>query len=159
MIDYEKTRKAIVTGLSDYLKCKVIRTNQNAEMPQYPFVTYTVTTLMSENKGTYGVYEDGINRKPVTQTWSITALSDDNSESVTLACKAREWLDRLATAYLNRNDVIVQSVSSVTNRDNLLTTGYEYKNGFDVVFWLFDVIDNMADFAEYIDDVVLEPMD
>ena len=101
----------------------------------------------------------GLVQNPEAVKVTVDEPNDDNSESVTLACKAREWLDRLATAYLNRNDVIVQSVSSVTNRDNLLTTGYEYKNGFDVVFWLFDVIDNMADFAEYIDDVVLEPMD
>ena len=142
MIDYEGTRKAVVKGLKAYLGVPVVRTNQSAEMPKYPFVSYTVTTLMSENKGTYGEYEDGYARKPVTSIWSITAQSKDNAESVNLAVKAREWLDFVGTLELNDSNVIVQSVGSVTNRDNVLTVGYEYKNGFDVVFWLFDEVEN-----------------
>ena len=41
---------------------------------------------------------------------------------------------------MNDNNVIVQSVGSITNRDNVLTVGYEYKNGFDVDFWLFETV-------------------
>lgn len=133
-------RITVAKGLKKYLGCPVIKGNQNAEPPPYPYVSYNVTTLMSENNGTYGEYDDGYVRKPVTTTWSITAQSDDNSESVTLANKAREWLDYVGTLYLNDNNVIVQSVGNVTNRDNVLTVGYEYKNGFDAVFWLFDEI-------------------
>ena len=40
------------------------------------------------------------------------------------------------------NGVTVQSVTNVTNRDNILTVEYEYKNGFDVVFYLFDETEN-----------------
>jgi len=140
MIDFEKQRAAIVKGLSKYLNCPVIRSNQNAPLPDYPFVSYTITTLMSENKGTYGEYTDGKARKAVTQTWSISALSNDNFESVTLANKAREWLDYFGKTYLDDNNVIIQSVGSVTNRDNVLTVEYEYKNGFDMVIWLYDEI-------------------
>lgn len=141
MIDYENLRKTVVRGLKDYLKVPVIRNNQNSEPPPYPFVGYTVITLMSENKGTYGEYSDGKARKPVTTTMSITAYSNKNLESVELANRAREWLDYVGTTYLNDNGVIVQSVGSVTNRDNVLTIGYEYKNGFDCFFWSFDVVD------------------
>lgn len=141
MIDYENMRKTVAKGLKEYLKVPVIRNNQNSEPPPYPFVGYTVTTLMSENKGTYGEYDDGKARKPVITTMSITAYSKDNIESVDLANKAREWLDYVGTTYLNDNGVIVQSVGSVTNRDNVLTIGYEYRNGFDCFFWGFDVVD------------------
>lgn len=140
MIDYENMRETVVKGLKKYLNCPVTRSNQNAEPPRYPYVSYTVTMLMSENKGTYGEYKDGISRKGVTTTWSITAQSNDNSESVALANKAREWLDYVGTKYLNDNGVIVQSVTSVSNRDNVLTYEYEYKNGFDCVFWGFDEV-------------------
>lgn len=140
MINYEGMREAVVSGLRKYLGVPIIRANQTAERPKYPYLTYTVITLVSENKGTYGKYEDGYERKPVTSTWSISALSSDNLESVTLANKAREWLDNVGSVFLNDNDVIVQSVGSITNRDNVLTTGYEYKNGFDAVFWTFDEI-------------------
>ena len=140
MVNYENLRSTVVKGLRAYLGCPVIRNNQNAEPPPYPYLSYTVTTLMSENKGTYGKYDDGFARKPVISIWSITAQSDDNIESVTLANKAREWLDYVGTVALNDNEVIVQSVGAVTNRDNVLSVEYEYKNGFDVSFWLYDEI-------------------
>lgn len=110
-------------------------------MPQYPFVSYTVTELMSANNGTYGEWDDRKARKAVTTTWSITALSDDNSESVSLAMKARNWLEYVGRVYLNDNNVIVQSAGGITNRDNVLTYGYEYRNGFDCVFWCYDEIE------------------
>ena len=56
--------------------------------------------------------------------------------------KAREWLERVGNLYLNDNNIIVQSVGNVSNRDNVLTMEYEYKHGFDVVFWLFDTVAN-----------------
>lgn len=140
MIDYENMRIAICKGLKEYLGCPVIRSNQNESPPKYPYLSYTITTLLSENNGTYGEYEDGSKRKPFTQTWSITALSDNNSESVTLAVKAREWLDQIGSLYLSDNNVIVQTIGNITNRDTFLTTEYEYRNGFDCFFWLFDEI-------------------
>lgn len=140
MIKFDERRLAVAKGLSKYLNCSVIRSNQNAEPPPYPYVSYGVITLMSSYGGTYGEYEDGTLRKPFTQTWSVSVLSNDSSESVLLALKAREWFDRVGRTYLNDNDIIVQSVTSVTNRDNVLSVGYEYKNGFDVVFRLFDEV-------------------
>ena len=143
MFDYDGLRRAVATGLSKYLGCPVVRSNQNENPPSYPYVSYTIITLMSENKGTYGVYEEGngvIKRKPFTQTWSITVQSDNNNESVNLAIKAQEWLDQVGKVYLDDNNVIVQSVGSVTNRDNFLSVGFEYRNGFDVVFWLMNEI-------------------
>lgn len=140
MIDYEKLYKTVAKGLKDYLGCPVIKQNQNKKRPDYPFLSYTIITPMSENKGTYSQYQDGTERKSYTQTWSISSFSDDSEESLILACKAREWLDNVGTLYMNDNDVIVQSVGSVTNRDTFLTTDYEYRNGFDVVFWLYDTV-------------------
>jgi hypothetical protein len=72
-----------------------------------------------------------------------------------LAVKAREWLDHVGRTYLNDNNVAVQSVGGITNRDNLLTVGYEYRNGFDVVFNLFDVVDNPIAESGYIETITL----
>lgn len=140
MIDYKNIRETVCRGLKEYLRVPVIRNNQNRDPPDYPYVSYTVTTLASANKGTYGEFTDGIDRKAVKQTWSITAQSDNNDESVTLACKAREWLEHVGRLYLSKNKVIVEQVTNITNRDNIITIDYEYKNGFDVVFVLFDEI-------------------
>lgn len=143
MLKTEEQRGIVVTGLKDYLGCEVVRTNQTAKMPDFPYLGYNITTLSSENKGTYGECEDGKARKPVLQTYSFTAHSDDYSTSVELANKARSWLDYVGTQYLNDNDVVVQSVGSVTDRSNLLTSGYIYSHGFDCVFWMYDEI-NLA---------------
>lgn len=141
MIDYENLRVAVVGGLKRYLKCPVIKGNQNAEPPKYPYLSYTITTLATANRGTYGEYTDGKARKPVNCIWSITAQSDNNSESVMLANKAHDYLDYVGSIYLKDRDVVVQSVGNVTNRDNVLTVGYEYKNGFDCTFSMVDVVD------------------
>lgn len=153
MIDFESLRKTVTSGLEKYLGCTVRRSNQNKKPPAYPYVSYTVTAPKNVKKGSYGVYEDGFNRKSVTQTWSISVLSDNNDESVELAFKANEWLDHVGTTYLYDNNVRVQSVGSITNRDNVLTIEYEYKNGFDVVFSLEDVVKNPDEEAGYIEKI------
>lgn len=145
MIDYDKMREAVVSGLKKYVNLPVVRLNQAKEPPAYDYLGYTITTLAGENKGTYGKYEDGTERKPVSQIWSISAFSDKDTNSVLLAMKAREWFDNVGTTYLNDNGVIVQSVGSVTNRDNILTVGYEYRKGFDVVFTAEDVVNNATE--------------
>lgn len=140
MLNTNGQRTTIVTGLRQYLNCQVVRTNQTAEMPAFPYLGYNITTLASENKGTYGMYEDGWARKAVTQTLSFTAHSDKYNEAVELANKAREWLDYVGTQYLNDNGVIVQSVGNVTDRSNLLTSDYDYAYGFDCFLTMFDEI-------------------
>lgn len=155
LIDVDKLKQVVVSGLKKYLGCEVIRTNQNAEPPAYPYVSYTITTLASANNGTYEEYEDDTTRKMLKQTWSVTAQSNKESESVSLALKAREWLDYSGKMYLRNNGVVVQSVTSVTNRDNILTVEYEYKNGFDVVFYLYDETNNVISKDDIVEDIVL----
>lgn len=141
MLNTEKQRGIVVTGLKNYLDCKVVRTNQTAEMPAFPYLGYNITTLANENKGTYGEYEDNKARKPVLQTYSFTAHSDNYTQAVELASKARAWLDYVGSQYLNDNDVVVQSVGNITDRSNLLTSEYIYSFGFDCFFWMYDEID------------------
>lgn len=141
MINIETTRKIIASGLKKYLSCPVIRGNQTADMPKYPYGTYNIINLTNQYKGTYGEWSDGINRKPFIATFSFAFHSDDYAEAVKLANMAHEWLEQVGTVYLNDNDVIIQSVGSITDRSNLLTTEYEYTYGFDCFVWLYDEID------------------
>lgn len=153
MVDIKSLRKTVIDGIEKYLGCKVIRSNQNAHLPKYPYGSCTVTTVATANNGTYGEYADGISRKPVNTVISFTFRSDDEIESVTLANEARDWLDCAGTVYLNDNGVIVQSVTSISNRDNVLTVDYEYANGFDCFFWTFDKVENPASKQESIESV------
>lgn len=142
MIKLRNREIMIVEGMQKELGCLVIRANQTAPLPPYPYVSYTIITPISANLGTWGRYDDGKERKPFTQVWSFTAQSDDCIQSMELAIKARDYLEHVGTVYLNDNDIIVEQVGSVTNRDNLLTVEYEYRNGFDVTFWLFGEVDD-----------------
>ena len=155
MINHEQIRKVIVKGLKEYLGCPVVKSNQNAHPPKYPYIQYTVINPKSQNNGTFAEYDNGIAAKPHTQTWSITALSDDDMESVTLADKAHAYLDYVGTTYLNDNDVIIQSVTGITNRDNVITVGYEYKNGFDCFVYCLDEVESLTETGETIDEYAI----
>lgn len=140
MIDTKNLYKTVTSGMKKYVGCPVIRTNQNQDPPAYPYIAYTITTPQTENKGTYGEYEDGKARKPVKQIWSVTSHSDDDLEALENANKAHEWLDYVATMYLNDNSVVVEAVGNVANRSNLLTAEYQHSYGFDCTFSAFDVV-------------------
>lgn len=107
---------------------------------------------MSANNGTYEEYENGMRRKSFTQTISFTAIAETDIESVHYAIKAHDWLDNVGTHYLNDNDVIVETIGNITNRDNVLTIGYLYMNGFDIFLRLYNVIEDEGE-CEYIKDI------
>jgi hypothetical protein len=135
LLDLDNIRKTIVKGLKEYLNIPVIRGNQTGEAPSYPYLSYNITTLLSTKNGSWGKYDDGEDRKPCTQTWSISVQSDNASKAMELVIKAKEWLDHIGTVYLNDNGVIVQSTTNINDRSNLLTIEYEYRYGFDCILW------------------------
>lgn len=153
MIDLTAIRTAIVKGLKSELGIPVILSNQAAEAPSYPYVSYTITTLMHSENGTWGEYEDGRHRKPFTQIWSITVQSDEVNEAMEFCIKARDWLDHTGSSYLYNKNIIVQSVTGIHNRDNLITLEYEYRCGFDVVLWFLNETDNLLESKGTIEEI------
>lgn len=152
MSDIQENRTAIVLGLKKELNIPVIRSNQTGPAPAYPYLSYTITTLINDSNGTWGEYKDNYHRKPFTQVWSITVQSDDASECMELCLKARNWIDHTGTVYLQDNEIIVQSVGAVNNRDNLITVDYEHRMGFDVTFWYLNEVE-VDQNTEYIDEM------
>jgi hypothetical protein len=155
MLDFRNQEIIIVEALQKHLGCPVVRANQTAPIPPYPYVSYTLMAPITENKGTWGKYDDGKDRKPITQTWSITVQSDDSTESQMLSLKAHDWFDYVGTLLLTDNNIIVQSVTDINNRDNLLTIAYEYRNGFDVVFWFLNEVPAVTEATGYIEEAVI----
>lgn len=151
LIDYKKMRETIPKGLKEYLGVPIIRGNQTAPAPAYPYGTYNVTTIAGANNGTWQQHEDGIDRLMVRSIWSFSFLSDDWDESVNLATKAREWFQHTGRSRLAEHGVTVQSTTEITNRDNILTVDYERKNGFDVFFYVYDEVGNPASTYGYIE--------
>lgn len=144
MIDYKHLRETVGKGLKDHLGVPVIRGNQTAAAPPFPYLIYNVTTIAGANNGTWQQHEDGIDRLLVKSIWSFSSLSDDWDESVNNAVRAREWFMHTGRQWLSERGITVQSATEITNRDNILTVEYERKNGFDVVFYVYDEAESMA---------------
>ena len=145
MIDYKTMTEAVAKGLKTYLGIPVIRGNQTSPAPKKPYGTYNITTLAGQNNGTWQVHDDGIDRLMVKSIWSLSFLADSWEESVNLAVKAREWIEHTGRSQLAEKGLSVQSTTDITNRDNILTVEYERKNGFDVVFYVFDEAYSLTD--------------
>ena len=145
MINHRKNEIVIVTGLENYLStenrpCKVVRQNQVAEVPHYPYVSYTVTTPVSEYGGTYSADKNGTLYRGALQTWSFTVQSDNQDEAMELGMKLYDFFSVVALTMLSDNDITVRRVTNLTTRDNLITIQYEYRKGLDVTFGLLNII-------------------
>lgn len=65
---------------------------------------------------------------------------EKDNEAQRLALLAKDWLEESGRLELNDAGIVVRSVGDISNRDSLLTVGYEYRKGFDVVFSMMNVI-------------------
>lgn len=141
MINFREVEKLIVDGLQSWLenkeyKCPVIMSNQTAPIPDYPYISYTITTPVVSDTDHYSVATDGTRFKQLEQIWSFTIQSDDDIQSTDIALLAYDWFALAGNTYLSDNNITALNVGNVTNRDNLLTIEYEYRRGFDVTFLL-----------------------
>lgn len=135
----------IVEALKKYLStefrtCEVIRQNQVAHIPPYPYVSYTVTTPINELKGTYCKAEDSTLYRNILQTWSFTVQSNDYDESLMLGMKVVDFFTAVGLVNLSDNNITVRNVTTLTSRDNLITIQYEHRHGLDVTFGLLYTI-------------------
>lgn len=157
MIDFRKNELIIVNGLQEWLAkkgydCPVIMANQAAPIPAYPYISYTVTSILSNTKG-YSVGEDGTRYKPMAQSWSFTIQSDDDVVAMNVAMEAYDWFALSGNTYLSDNRIVAQRVGNVTNRDNLISVEYEYRRGFDVEFLLmFEISKEDSETSGYINE-------
>lgn len=145
MIDHRANEIVIVDGLQAYLSkegrpCTVVRQNQVAKSPAYPYVSYTEITPLSEMRGTYSETEDGTLYRDATQTWSFTVQSDDQDEALALGMKMADFFTASGLILLSDKGITVRRVTNLTSRDNLLTIQYEYRKGLDVTFGLLYAI-------------------
>ena len=141
MIDFRSNEIIIVENLKRYLStefrpCEVVRQNQVAQIPQYPYVAYTVTTPLNELKGTYCKAEDGTLYRDMLQTWSFTVQSDDYDESLQLGMRMVDYFTAIGIVDLSDKNITVRNVTNLSSRDNLITIQYEYRHGLDVTFGL-----------------------
>ena len=148
MIDHRSNEIIIVDGLKSYIGVEVVRQNQVAEIPPYPYVSYTVTTPLHSRGGTYSQKEDGTMYRSFLQTWSFTSQSDDQEEALTIALKIYDYFTAVGLLHLADNGITVHNVRDVTTRDNMISIQYEYRNGLDVTFGLLHTITPTSEMSE-----------
>lgn len=141
MLDYRQNEIVIVENLKSYLTtddrpCEVVRQNQVAKIPPYPYVSYSVITPVDSMGGTYSQDVDGTFYRTIQQVWSFTVQSDDQEEAMALAYRAFDFFTIVGVVPLSDNGIVVRRVGGITARDNLITIQYEYRNGLDVTFGL-----------------------
>ena len=156
MTDLEAIRETIAEGLSKSAGIPVIRSNTTGTLPKYPFISYTIRQLLDDRKGTWGEYDDGKDRIPTTQIWSVTVQSDDFAECMFYAQKAYLFFARLGLQDLKDAGITVEEVGAMTNRDTLLTVGYEYRYGFDVNVGFMSETESKTNRVGYIEEADVE---
>ena len=141
MIELRKNEIHITEGLKHYLstptrECEIVRQNQIAKVPAYPYVAYTVVNPVVQFGGTLSEADDGTMYRTVQQTWSFTVQSDDQDEALNLAIKIHSFFTSAGIVYLDDGDISVFRVGGISSRDNLLSIEYEHRNGLDVTLGL-----------------------
>lgn len=159
MIKLRDNELLIVENLKKYLStelrpCEVVVQNQVAKSPDYPYVSYSLTTLMSAHQGTYCKADDGTLYKNTTQTWSFTVQSDKQEEAMELALKIHAFFTAVGLTVLADSNIAVMQVTALTPRDNMITIQYEYRVGLDVVFGLMYAIKPDSDFDSGVIDTI-----
>ena len=123
----------IVKQLEGYTDCTMVLSNQSGPVPEYPYLSYTITTPVHALGGTYGL-RDGIYMQPMQQTWSITAHGEDSRKCQRLGMRVYDFFARAGRHLLFSRNIAVASFSDLTDRDTYLTIQQEYRCGMDVTF-------------------------
>ena len=139
LIDMDIESK-IATLLEEYSECTVVMSNQTSPMPEYPYISYTVTTPVHAENGTY-CFKNGVYYQEMLQTWSFTAQSDGCRKCREIGMRMYDFFARAGRAKLQKIGTAVSSLTDVMNRDNYLTIQYEYRCGLDVTFRMMHVVD------------------
>lgn len=138
MINLQQIQKALISALEKHCGCPFVPSNTTKEMPAYPYVSFTLINDKL-HKGTY--CEGERLYKPLNITYSFTVQSKTDMEAVEIAMKARDFLDEIGRQMLQDGGIVIQDLTGITSRDNLLTIEFEYRKGFDAVIAVFNEID------------------
>ena len=124
--------------MEKYCGCPFVPSNTTKEMPPYPYVSFSLI----RDKLLGGTYSEGEKLyKALDLTYSFTVQAKSEQEAQIIAMKARDYLDEVGRLNLQEAGVVINNLTGITSRDNLLTIEYEYRRGFDAVIAVFNEID------------------
>lgn len=136
MIDFVSIRNSIITGLNNHLSVPVIDGNTVNKKPNYPYVSFVITTTFSEDfENEKSLTYDGANTTRTEDgqmVISFTTHSNDYDQSRLLGLNALSYFEFYEE--LNANGIVVVNTTPLTDRDVLLVDTMERRVGFDTMF-------------------------
>lgn len=158
MLNLTAFRNAIVSNLYAKLTRPVIRVDQDGDIPEYPYVTYSISSPYLDLYG-----HDAERRLPVTDevlieykktievVLSFSCYSEDEDEAQDLCLRIVEHFMREDRDNLRDSGIVVVGISDAQNRSVLLVEHYECRWGIDVRFRLIDRSLNTVDYIEAVE--------
>lgn len=139
--------KLIVKRLHEILNLPVVPTDNIGKKPDYPYVSYKITTARSKTEGqaiieselvasANPLFEFDIKETAIEQptfTISFMACDADSFGSIDLAQKALNAVETGLYYELKDINAVVVSIEAVGDRTIQIVDHYEYRYGFDPI--------------------------
>lgn len=143
MIDVRGIERTLVRGLRNQLEClgkpcEVIRQNQVAKAPPYPYLVYHIQVPAAPLKGGWSKDEEGKFYRHVKQVWQIELHSSAADEALIGALAAHEWLNLTGATLLEDAGIVVSQIEDVQTDATLVETRYDHRAWFTATFTLVD---------------------
>jgi len=104
----------------------------------YPFYSYSIISQRLVQNIPYNFYNYKEEKIEYTfyEQWemnlSFTAISMSIYESIEAAKKLQDWFRTLGNDFLLYNQIVKVRMGPITQRDFMMVTDYERRNGFDI---------------------------
>lgn len=146
----------MIAGLYAVLARPVIKVDQDGDIPEYPYVTYSITSPYIDQYGheIERWFEEGGGlsvelTKHIEMVLSFSAYSEDEDEANLLCMRIIEYFTRTGRLSLQDIGIVVVGASNAQNRSVLLVEHYERRWGVDV---RIRVVDSSTMAIEYINE-------
>ncbi|TMV49363.1 hypothetical protein FE783_12670 [Paenibacillus mesophilus] len=158
MLELATIRNTIIAGLYTKLARPVIRADGDGDVPDYPYVAYSITSPYIDSYGhdaerwfnvPGGIGVELI--KHIECALSFSCYAEDEDAAQALCLRIIEHFSREARDDLRETGIVVVGVSGVQNRSVLLVEHYERRWGVDVRFRVIDrseIIDATGGYIE-----------
>lgn len=137
-------RNVLIEKLYNYLKFPVIPSDEDQNIPDPPYVVYTITSdYQKKGQDTLRFTQDESGFKQVYEnllenTYSFNVHSNKRDEAFIRCHDIIKYFDRLGRDELSFAGITVVGVSNPQNRSVMLVDHYERRYGVDVRFRYFN---------------------
>lgn len=140
--------RPLVQFVQKELGCLLIESNSSGKQPDYPFLTYTITSPFIKIG-----FEDAED-EPFEAVISLTVHDDSSLDALNLATKLRKsFTTEKSLRKFGNLDIVIVTMTPSAPRDTMITIDYERLAGFDLRVRLRDSFED--DSTEPLENITL----